>query len=29
VDVDKALEDPALDPQVYPGDQVVVPRRIW
>jgi protein involved in polysaccharide export with SLBB domain len=29
VDVDKALEDPTLDPQVYPGDQVVVPRRIF
>ena len=29
VDVDKALEDPSLDPQVYPGDQVVVPRRIF
>jgi len=29
VDVDKALEDPALDPQVYPGDQIVVPRRIF
>jgi polysaccharide export outer membrane protein len=29
VDVDRALEDPTLDPQVYPGDQVVVHRRIW
>jgi protein involved in polysaccharide export with SLBB domain len=29
VDVDKALEDPELDPKVYPGDQVVVPRRIF
>jgi len=29
VNVDKALEDPTLDPQIYPGDQVVVPRRIW
>ena len=29
VDVDKALEDPTLDPRVYPGDQVVVPRRIF
>jgi polysaccharide export outer membrane protein len=29
VNVDKALEDPTLDPQVYPGDQIVVPRRIF
>jgi protein involved in polysaccharide export with SLBB domain len=29
VDVDKALEDPELDPKVYPGDQIVVPRRIF
>jgi polysaccharide export outer membrane protein len=29
VDVDNALETPALDPQVYPGDQIVVPRRIF
>jgi protein involved in polysaccharide export with SLBB domain len=29
VDVDKASENPALDPQVYPGDQIVVPRRIF
>jgi protein involved in polysaccharide export with SLBB domain len=29
VDVDKALEDPTLDPKIYPGDQVVVPRRIF
>lgn len=29
VNVDKALEDPALDPPVYPGDQVVVPRRLF
>jgi polysaccharide biosynthesis/export protein len=29
VNVDKALEDPALDPQVYPGDQITVDRRIW
>ena len=29
VDVDKALEDSALDPKIYPGDQVVVPRRIF
>jgi polysaccharide export outer membrane protein len=29
VNVDKALEDPTLDPQIYPGDQVTVPRRIF
>jgi protein involved in polysaccharide export with SLBB domain len=29
VNVDKALEDPTLDLQVYPGDQVYVPRRIF
>jgi polysaccharide biosynthesis/export protein len=29
VNVDKALEDPTLDVQIYPGDQVVVPRRLW
>jgi protein involved in polysaccharide export with SLBB domain len=29
VNVDKALEDPALDPQIYPGDQVTVDRRIF
>lgn len=29
VDVDKALENSAFDPQVYPGDQIVVPRRIF
>jgi len=29
VNVDKALDDPTLDPQVYPGDQIVVPRRIF
>ena len=29
VDVDKALEDPTLDLQIYPGDQVTVPRRLW
>ena len=28
VDVDKALEDPSLDPQIYPGDQITVARRI-
>lgn len=25
----KALKDPSLDPQVYPGDQIQVPRRIF
>lgn len=29
VNVDKALEDPTLDPQIYPGDQVTVPRRLF
>ena len=29
VNVDKALEDPTLDPQIYPGDQVTVDRRIF
>jgi protein involved in polysaccharide export with SLBB domain len=25
----KALNDPSLDPEVYPGDKVHVPRRLW
>ena len=25
----KALENPALDPEVYPGDKIHVPRRLW
>ena len=25
----KALTNPALDPEVYPGDKVQVPRRLW
>jgi polysaccharide export outer membrane protein len=29
VNVDKALENPSLDPQIYPGDQIYVPRRIF
>jgi protein involved in polysaccharide export with SLBB domain len=29
VDVDKASEDSTLDPQIYPGDQIDVRRRIW
>jgi polysaccharide export outer membrane protein len=29
VNVDKALQDPSKDLQVYPGDQIQVPRRIF
>jgi protein involved in polysaccharide export with SLBB domain len=29
VDVDKASDNSTLDLQVYPGDQIVVPRRIF
>jgi protein involved in polysaccharide export with SLBB domain len=29
IDVDKASQDSTLDLQVYPGDQIVVPRRIF
>ncbi len=29
VNVDKALENPELDPQIYPGDQVDVRRRLF
>jgi protein involved in polysaccharide export with SLBB domain len=25
----KALDKPSLDPEVYPGDKIHVPRRIW
>ena len=25
----KALTDPSKDPQVFPGDKITVPRRIW
>jgi polysaccharide export outer membrane protein len=25
----KALDNPSLDPEVYPGDTIHVPRRIW
>ena len=25
----KALEKPNLDPEIYPGDTVHVPRRLW
>jgi polysaccharide biosynthesis/export protein VpsN len=29
VNCPKALENPALDPEVYPGDKIHVPRRFW
>jgi polysaccharide export outer membrane protein len=29
VNCTKALQDPSLDPPVYPGDQIQVPRRIF
>lgn len=29
VNVDKALRNPKLDPKIYPGDQIDVPRRIF
>jgi protein involved in polysaccharide export with SLBB domain len=29
INVEKALEDPTLDPKIYPGDQVNVHRRIF
>jgi polysaccharide export outer membrane protein len=29
VNCNKALQDPTLDPPVYPGDQIQVPRRIF
>jgi polysaccharide export outer membrane protein len=29
VNCSKALKNPSLDPSVYPGDQISVPRRIW
>jgi protein involved in polysaccharide export with SLBB domain len=29
VNCNKALKDPSQDPQVYPGDQIQVPRRLW
>jgi protein involved in polysaccharide export with SLBB domain len=25
----KALDNPTLDPEVYPGDRIHVPRKIW
>jgi len=29
VNYQKALKDPKLDPEVYPNDQIVVPRRLF
>jgi len=29
VNCPKALENPTLDPEVYPGDALYVPRRLW
>jgi polysaccharide export outer membrane protein len=29
VNCTKAMQDPSLDPPVYPGDQIQVPRRIF
>jgi polysaccharide export outer membrane protein len=29
VNCPKALDNPKLDPEVYPGDKIHVPRRIW
>jgi len=29
VNVPKALDNPSLDVQVYPGDTILVPRRFW
>jgi protein involved in polysaccharide export with SLBB domain len=25
----KALDKPSLDPEVYPGDKIHVPRKLW
>ncbi len=25
----KALENPSLDPEIYPGDKIYVPRKLW
>ena len=25
----KALDNPNLDPEIYPGDKIQVPRRLW
>src|SRR5579872_5889166 len=29
VDCKKALRNPELDPPVYPGDKIYVPKRVW
>jgi polysaccharide export outer membrane protein len=29
VNCPKALDNPRLDPEVYPGDKIQVPRRLW
>ena len=29
VNCNKALDNPNLDPEIYPGDKVHVPRRLW
>lgn len=29
VDCDQALKNPSLDPPVYPGDQIVVEKKLW
>lgn len=29
VDCDKAIKNPKLDIEIYPGDRIFVPRRIW
>jgi protein involved in polysaccharide export with SLBB domain len=29
VNCPKALDNPSLDPEVYPGDKIHVPRRLW
>ncbi len=29
VNCPKVLKDPSLDPEVYPGDKIHVPRRVW
>jgi hypothetical protein len=28
-DYNKALGDSALDPEVYPGDQIIARKRLW
>lgn len=29
IDYNKAIVDSALDPEVYPGDQIIVKKRLW